>query len=292
MRRLVGQLLAGALVVSMAACQDDAPTADGGNIRYVAFGDSYTAAPGVPDTDRDDPCLQSDHNYPHLLHQMLTGSELTDASCAGARTTSVTEPQREGIEPQLDAVSKDTNLVTISLGGNDGAVFAALQTQCRLLAPEDPQGSPCKDANARSTGTGDNLLNVVATLEDHLKSVITDVQEKAPDATIVMVTYPQILPDEGVCPDKVPFAAGDYSYINSVVAAENDAMVAAAEATGVEWVDVETASIGHDICSSEPWINALITTDFTRGNPLHPFPEEQEAIAELLFEKLRDLDLV
>ncbi len=297
MRRLALPLLAGALVVSLAACQDDEPDG-GGTFHYVAMGDSYTAAPGVPFTDRSNPCLQSDQNYPHLLAEELTFADLTDVSCSGARTLSVTEPQEPaGVDPQLDAVSEDTDLVTISLGGNDGSAFAYLQTTCKRLAPTDPDGSPCADATATDTGagTGDALLDQVARLQGNLEAVIAEVEEKAPDATIVLVTYPQILPSSGTCPDRVPLAEGDYAYFNSVIAAQNDAMVAAAESTGVEWVDVEKASLGHDVCSDEPWVNRLEITDLTevsRGNALHPFPEEQAAIAELLLEKLRELDLV
>ncbi len=121
--------------------------------------------------------------------------------------------------------------------------------------------------------------------------MIEDVQDEAPQATIVMVTYPQILPDQGTCPDKVPFAAGDYAYINSIVAAQNDAIVAAAKDTGVEWVNVEKASLGHDVCADEPWVNPLLTEDTSRGNQLHPVPEEQAAVALLIVDKLRELDL-
>ena len=297
MRRLALPFLAGVLVVSLAACQDDEPDG-GGTFHYVAMGDSYTAAPGVPFTDRSDPCLQSDQNYPHLLAEKLSFAELTDVSCSGARTLWVTEPGRGGLDPQLDAVSEDTDLVTISLGGNDGGAFAYLQTQCKRLAPSDPDGSPCADATATDsgTGTGDRLLDLVAAnLPASLEAVIAEVEEKAPDATIILVTYPQILPSSGTCPDKVPLTEGDYAFFNSVIAAQNDAMVAAAESTGVEWIDVEKASLGHDVCSDEPWINRLEVTDLTevsRGNALHPFPEEQAAIAELLLEKLRELDLV
>jgi lysophospholipase L1-like esterase len=291
-RRLSVPLLAGALMLSLAACQDDEPDG-GGTFHYVALGDSYTAAPGVPFTDRSNPCLRSDQNYPHLLAEELPFAELTDVSCSGAGTLSVTEPQHEDVDPQLDAVSDETDLVTISLGGNNSYVFANLQTTCRKVAPSDPDGSPCADGFATGTGTGDVLLDQVAKLPASLESVIADVEERAPDATIVLVTYPQILPSTGTCPDRLPFAEGDYAYFNSVIAAMNDAMVTVAESTGVEWIDVEKASLGHDICSDEPWINSFMPdTDVSRGNALHPFPEEQAAIAELLLEKLRELDLV
>ena len=53
--------------------------------RYVALGDSYTAAPLVPETDRSDGCLRSSGNYPSLVAAAFEGTALADeigrASC-------------------------------------------------------------------------------------------------------------------------------------------------------------------------------------------------------------------
>ena len=38
---------------------------------YVALGDSFTAAPGIPETDGSDGCLRSSHNYPSLVAEQL-----------------------------------------------------------------------------------------------------------------------------------------------------------------------------------------------------------------------------
>src|SRR5688572_23797059 len=46
--------------------------------RYVALGDSYTAAPLVPDTDTTNGCLRSTNNYPALVAAALPGTELVD----------------------------------------------------------------------------------------------------------------------------------------------------------------------------------------------------------------------
>jgi lysophospholipase L1-like esterase len=281
-RRFALPLLAGVLLVAMTACQDDEPPVDDGIYHYVALGDSYTAAPGVPTTDPADPCFRSDHNYPNLLVEKLPHTVLTDVSCSGANTDYIIGSKNDQ-DAQLDAVEEDTDLVTIGVGGNDSGVFLTWLSQCSALAVNDPEGSPCADANA--TSGGDALLDKVADLEGRLRSVIEDVQDEAPNAAVIMVTYPQILPAQGSCPDKVPFAAGDYAYINSIIAAQNDAIVAAAKDTGVEWVNVEKASLGHDICSKDPWINGF-TDDSSEGTLLHPFPEEQAAVALLILDKI------
>ncbi len=61
----------------------DEPTYD----RYVALGDSFTAAPFVPLTQLADGCLRSTNNYPHLVAGALRIPELEDRSCTGAQTT-------------------------------------------------------------------------------------------------------------------------------------------------------------------------------------------------------------
>ena len=53
---------------------------------YVALGDSYTAAHGVPGTDWLDGCLRSDRNYPHLVAEALPEVTLVDVSCSGTAT--------------------------------------------------------------------------------------------------------------------------------------------------------------------------------------------------------------
>ena len=59
---------------------ESGPTLGGG---YVALGDSYTAAPGVPTTDQS-LCQQSDHDYPHLL-----AAQVGDLVAAGLRRVNV-----------------------------------------------------------------------------------------------------------------------------------------------------------------------------------------------------------
>lgn len=80
---------------------------------YVALGDSF-AAMGSASADTTGPveCYRSIDNYPSLvLSDPLIGSG-TDATCSSAQTADV-------LATQIDTLTPDTDLVTLSIGGND-----------------------------------------------------------------------------------------------------------------------------------------------------------------------------
>ena len=56
-------------------------------VRYVALGDSYSAASGVlpPDLSAPRQCLRSTRNYPHVIAARI-GARLTDVTCGGVDT--------------------------------------------------------------------------------------------------------------------------------------------------------------------------------------------------------------
>ncbi|MDQ4052154.1 MAG: SGNH/GDSL hydrolase family protein [Actinomycetota bacterium] len=280
--------LAGLLTATtLSACQEDAPSAprDDAILEYVALGDSYAAAPHLPADDLSAPCLRSETNYPSLVADRLTPIHLTDVSCVGAMSAHLTTPQESGdtlVRPQLDALSEDTDLVTVTIGGNDKGLFPSWY-HCRQLTSSDPKGSPCADAH------GEELLGLVSKIRRNLGAALAEIQRRAPDAVVIVATYPQVFPDEGTCELASAYAKGDLAYINSIVDSLSDAMTAAAREAGVAWVDVYEASRGHDVCSKDPWVNGFTqegTQDQTRATALHPFPEEQAAVARLILDML------
>ena len=93
-------------------------------MRYVALGDSYSAASGVlpPDPPAPLQCLRSIRNYPHVI-AARTGAQLTDVTCGAADTSHFSTAQYPGVAPQLDALGAGTQLVTMTIGGNDSGVF-------------------------------------------------------------------------------------------------------------------------------------------------------------------------
>jgi hypothetical protein len=252
--------------------------------RYVALGDSYTAAPLVPDTDTTNDCLRSTNNYPALVAAALPGTELVDVSCSGADTGSMTGFQQTNGEtkpPQFDALTEDTDLVTIGIGGNDFNLFATLVGTCAQLRSSDPVGSPCADRY--SEGASDELTRQLDDISSHVAAVVAGIRDRAPRATVVVVGYPQIIPARGSCPDLLPLALGDYPFARRISAGLADAVERGARKA--EFVDLFTPSAGHDICSDDPWINGA-NTDPARALAFHPFAAEQEAAAELVLAEL------
>jgi len=277
--------LTGSLTGPTDTAAADRPTspASWAGAQYVALGDSYTAAPFVPTLDVAGGCYRSTQNYPALVARAL-GADLTDRSCSGAQTKDMTVSQLPGIAPQFDALSADTDLVTVSIGGNDFSVFGTLVSYCPTLRASEPTGAPCRDA-MRQDGR-DALLADVAQTSVRVATVVREVHRLAPYARVLVVGYPQIGPRHGTCPDLLPLADGDYRYANQVAERLDQALRHAAAVTRSSYVDVWGPSKGHDICSADPWINGQYT-DPSRAQSYHPFAEEQQAVAGLVLDTLR-----
>ncbi len=106
------------------------------------------------------------------------------------------------------------------------------------------------------------------------------VHQLSPKAKVLLVGYPQIVDADHVC-SKLPLAKGDYAYAERVNRALTEAVQGAAKASGSTYVDVWSASQGHDVCSTDPWINGNVN-DQKRAARFHPFAVEQAAVAKLV----------
>jgi lysophospholipase L1-like esterase len=249
-------------------------------IRYVALGDSYSAASGVlpPDPEAQPSCMRSTGNYPHLI-AAATGAELTDVTCGAADTSDYVTPQYDDVPPQLDAVQADTELVTMTIGGNDSGVFINSTVQCGIAGASTlGQGSPCKDRYGSSFE--DTVRN---TTYPSLVSALQAVRDRAPDAQVAILSYPWILPTTGGCFDRMPVAEGDVPYLRSLQTTLNDAIARAAAATGVTYVDMNEVSEGHDACQpvGVRWIEPVLQGT----NPVVVHPNalgEQEMAAQAM----------
>lgn len=262
------------------------PGAPATTLRYVALGDSYTAAPLVPPMSKAGGCLRSGRNYPSLVAAALPGTRLVDRSCSQADSSHLTRPQDTGdsvVPPQLDALTPDTDLVTLAIGGNDFDLFGNLMGWCTALRDRDPAGRPCAEA-ARQDGS-DAYLAALPRIRAHLVEAVRQVRRRSPDARVLVVGYPQIVPDGEGCA-ALPFARGDVAYARMVNRRLVETVAAAARRSGATYVDVWAATEGHDICADDPWINGA-RTRFERALAYHPFVEEQQAVAELVLTEVR-----
>ncbi|WP_243766312.1 SGNH/GDSL hydrolase family protein [Streptomyces sp. GC420] len=169
-----------------------------------------------------------------------------DVTCSGATTRSIWNHQGSK-PPQADALTPETKLVTVTLGGNDIG-FSSVLTTCVLVASSDPAGSPCEKY---FTASGKDVLGErINTLEGRMRGVITDIRRRSPEAKVVVVGYPALFPDNGVGCGEVPFAKGDFAFLRNTTKKLNRALErrAVAGGAGVSYADTYSVTVGHDMC--------------------------------------------
>lgn len=281
MTRRRGLLLA-LLSVALVATAAGAPVAPAtaavppaGPLRYVSLGDSYTSGPLVLPHDTSSvpqDCGQSIFNYSHLAAIALQATSFTDVSCGSAEIPDLFAPQRGlpvgGVNrPQLDAVQRNTDVVTLGIGGNDVG-FVGLALGCvRLLGP--PFEPPCSPAY-RPKGR-DLVSERIAAVGPTLGHALDAIHAKAPHAQVFVVGYPTALPASARgCWPYLPILQADLPYLVAKFV-EMNAMLAHQAATHrATYVDLYAPSIGHDACQvpGVAWVNgvAVVPPSF----PAHP----------------------
>lgn len=264
-RRIVAAL-------SVALALPAATAAAAGVDSYVSLGDSYTAAPLVPNQVGTPPgCGRSDHDYPSLVAQTLGVTSFRDVSCSGAKTTDMTGAQavRNGTNPpQLDGLRSDTKLVTLGIGGNDEGLVE-VGTTCIVLGLLAPVGTACRDSFA--PGGDDRIVARIAATAPKVAAVLQGIRERAPTARIVVVGYPDVLPRSGNgCYPLVPLSGDDVRYFDGLIVQTNAMLAEQAAANGAEFADTYLDSAGHDACTppGTKWFEGPVPT--APALPLHP----------------------
>jgi lysophospholipase L1-like esterase len=270
-----------ATLATVTACSTPEPPmlhpAGTGTARYVALGDSWVSGPliGEP-VGNPVGCGRSANNYPHRIAHLLDVQQFVDASCGSASTKHLTERQKDNLgtfaPPQFDALTEDTTLVTIGMGGND-IKFDSLALSCVNLLPfplgRAPFGQPCVDRYVRN-GV-DEVSQRVAATRKKIDAALAGIHERAPRAKVVVTGYMAPLPDQGEgCWPQVPLLPRDVAYLRAKFREMNQMLVEAAAAAGDTFVDLYTPSLGHDLCTpyQVAWVNGLAIDP--AGIPLHP----------------------
>lgn len=257
------------LAVALIALAASAAPSFGASGAYVALGDSFTSGPLIPDqTGSPAGCLRSDRNYPRVARAGLTDvATFRDVSCSGATTGDMFDPQSTTIgvnAPQLDALSLDTRVVTLGIGGNDIG-FSDIVVNCARLNPFDP----CKDDYV--SGSSDAIADRIAATQPKVDDVLEVIGERAPAAKVFVVGYPTILPQSGSgCWPAVPITPTDVSYLRAKTQQLNAMLASAAAQRGAIYVDTYTSSNGHDVCKSASvkWVEGIVPVN--PAAPVHP----------------------
>ncbi|WP_405896210.1 SGNH/GDSL hydrolase family protein [Streptomyces sp. NBC_00727] len=249
---------------------------------YVALGDSYTSGPLIP-AQVDANCARSDHNYPSITASERRATSFTDVSCGGATTAEMWLAQGTN-GPQLDAVKSDTRLVTLQIGGNDVG-FGSIIGTCAGLSAKDLAGNPCQQ-HYRAAGYDQLTLKILQTAPK-VARVLREVHNRAPHARVVVVGYPDLLPDDGTgCYPNVPFAAKDFPYLRDTEKRLNLMLRAVALLNRADYVDTYGPTVGHDMCKApaDRWIEPLRPA--APAAPAHPNAKGEEVMAQALLKTL------
>ena len=111
--------------------------------------------------------------------------------------------------PQLDSLSADTQLVTLTIGGNDIG-FSDLAQDCVSVLPF---GSPCRD---RYTRGGDQISARIAATAPRWTRVLDGIHARSPLAKVLVVNYSAIFPHSGNgCWPRMPVTPRDVRWLRS-----------------------------------------------------------------------------
>lgn len=283
--------LGGLLLASCTTTSGGAPGLLPSGARYVAMGSSYASGPGVTHAAdaRDPRCNRSNDNYARQVARRLQ-FELIDVSCGGATTRHVLEGWNE-LPPQIDALTADTALVTVTIGGNDlgyvGRLFAA------SCAGEPTAATKVVCAGMRARAAAGSPLSATpyeptwSATEAGLAAIAAEVRHRSPRARLVFVEYLTVIPVGAVCAT-LPLSSSDAQIARDTAGRLARLTEAVAKRSDFEVLPVARLSRGHDACAKEPWVTGFVPAA-PGGSfvPYHPSLAGMTAVANALVEKLR-----
>jgi lysophospholipase L1-like esterase len=249
---LLAAVLAGLVAVSGTA---PAAAEDSELLNYVALGDSYTSGIGAPNISVSplypaelQPCFQASPGYVDLLEARDDVQLTANAACSGWTATMV--PLQVEVASAAGLLNADTDVVTITAGGNDVEFLGVLQACLRPMTVKD-----CKArVEAAETVAETKVLPA-------LTNAYAAIRAKAPNAKIVALGYPHLFSpkfgDNAYITDEAAKAFNNgTNTLNKVI--RNTAKKFA----GTVYVDVTDEFAGHGFGSPNSWFV------FNPANPL------------------------
>ena len=217
--------------------------------RYVAMGDSYSSgegsdrSPAAPTRDSSvyagNSCGRSTNAAPYQIAS-ATGKTLKFVACGGANTGNITTSGQQSEPAQVAAVDANTELVTLTIGGNDAALMWQL-SMC--IIPGNCWRNNGDAIAASYIAQTDTKINA---LQAKVVNVLNAIATAAPNAEIVIAGYPPIIARPGEprngCSQWI--GTSEQTYFEEILLATNGKISAA--------VDQVKAATGRDIRYADP----------------------------------------
>lgn len=248
---------------------------------YVALGDSRSTT-ATWSALLTDGCGANAEAFPAMVAERL-GVRLTSRSCAGATTSNVLRTPQLTLHgfrpPQIDAVTRDTRLVTVSIGGNDlnwwSLVYSCFTFQFGM------------DARCRSnTVVAQQIRTKLTALRPRIDQMLRAIRQRAPHAQIILLGHGGYYGPTG-CPGQAQISPLDAAFVLNFFSRFNAVLRAATTAASDDFVDVAGPARHHDACAApaERWFlgNQQIGDNAQR----HPTARGREEMAELVLARVR-----
>ena len=221
-----------------------------GGVNYVALGDSYSSGVGAGSyISSSGSCLRSTNAYSQLWANAHSPASYVSVACSGATTSDV-------LNGQISALSSSTNLVSITIGGNDVGFASVMQT-CVL-----DSDSACLTAINNATA------QAKSTLPGKLATTYSAIRSAAPNAQVVVLDYPELydMGNSWICPG---LSNTDRSALNNAADLLDSVIQTAAGNAGFSFSDVRGNFSGHELCDFfSEWLHSVNITDVTES--YHP----------------------
>jgi lysophospholipase L1-like esterase len=252
---------------------------------YVALGSSYAAGPGLAKRVPGSPLLagRSTHNYAHILSERL-GLRLTDVTFSGATVAQILGREKGATaSPQIEAVTEETRLVTLTGGGNDVGYIGFIAAASLPWLVRAVTGRGRKLVELADDAQFNRKASVLA---DNLLALFDGIRARAPRATIAVTDYLSLLPaDDSV--DAPPLRREDAERGRRYWSHVNGALRQSAARSKVVFAEVSAVSAPHHAWSTDPWTEGFVLVG-GKAAAFHPLRVGMIQVADALETALKN----
>ncbi|MGA4844855.1 SGNH/GDSL hydrolase family protein [Streptomyces sp. G5(2025)] len=256
---------------------------------WAALGDSFTAGVfvGDPQPPLGDPsqdgCARTSDSYPSVVERELAESppgksvRLTNVGCSSAVIANIAKVKQTPISPvetppggwpavdtQIKRAGLDdqTDVVTIAIGGNS-LPFGDIFPKC---LDQGTNGKSCREYFTDPPEGVESIRERLARVQDEYIEMLAEVHKAAPNAKVINVGYPAIMPakasdcDRGSLTELGATTHADIDWLrDDVLKPLNKTIKRASLSYGDRYVDVYSSSQGHDVCQPEgtKWMEGI-----------------------------------
>lgn len=255
-------------------------------INIAALGSSFAAGPSIQPIVNE-AAGRSGRNYAHLLAAKLHAN-LTDLTVSGATLLNVlSEKQEAGIQtfdPQLDYLPSNTDIVTLTCGGNDIGYIGSLMNQSLIShVGTDPW---LMASGAKATPPLD-----APELKRRLVAIIDKTRLIAPNSRLFLVQYLSVIGNDTKPRYDVALSPEHVRHFDNVARMLAQAYVDSGQErpSCVEVVPVAEVSRDHGLGSAIPWVRGFAPEMLLHGPaPFHPNAAGHAAVAEMVYRQIMD----